>query len=115
MADNADSHGYFNPGDFQVVTYISTIEFTEQGIQNIKETCKRANAFKAAAKKMGVKVQDTLWTLGAFDGVIVFDAPDEETATAAMLQLGELGNVRTNTTRAFKSAEMDAVLAKLGN
>jgi uncharacterized protein with GYD domain len=96
-----------------MATYISTIEFTEQGIQNIKNSCKRANAFKAAAKKMGIKVHDTLWTLGAFDGVILFDAPDEETATAAMLQLGALGNVRTKTARAFKAAEMEGVLAKL--
>ena len=94
-------------------TYISTIQFTEQGIQKIKETCKRATSFKTAAKKMGVKVQDTYWTLGAFDGVILFDAPDEETATAAMLQLAELGNVRTHTARAYKAAEMEGVLEKL--
>ena len=96
-----------------MASYISTVRFTEQGIQNIKETCKRANAFKTAAKKLGVKVQDIYWTLGKFDGVIVFDAPDDETATAAMLQLSALGNVHTRTARAFKASEMDAVLAKL--
>jgi uncharacterized protein with GYD domain len=98
-----------------MATFITTIEFTERGIQNVKETCKRASAFKTAAKKMGVKVQDTLWTLGAFDGVVVFDAPDEETATAAMLQLSALGNVRTKTARAFTAAEMESVLAKLSD
>jgi uncharacterized protein with GYD domain len=98
-----------------MATYVTTIEFTEQGIQNIKDSCKRANAFKSAAKKLGVKVQDTYWTLGTFDGVIVFDAPDEETATAAMLQLCALGNVRTKTARAFKAAEMEGVLAKLNS
>jgi uncharacterized protein with GYD domain len=98
-----------------MASYISTVQFTEQGIQNIKETCKRANAFKTAAKKLGVKVQDIYWTLGKFDGVIVFDAPDDETATAAMLQLSALGNVHTRTARAFKASEMDAVLAKLSS
>ena len=73
-----------------MATFISTIKFTEQGIQNIKDTCKRSNAFKAAAKKMGVKVQDIYWTLGPFDGLLVFNAPDEETATALMLHLGSL-------------------------
>ena len=97
-----------------MATYISTLQFTEQGLQNIGDTCKRASAFKAAAKKMGVKVQDTYWTLGAFDGVIVFDAPDDETATAAMVQLAALGNVRTQTARAYKASEMEGVLAKLG-
>jgi uncharacterized protein with GYD domain len=94
-------------------TFVTTIRFTEQGIQNIKETCTRANAFKAAAKKMGVKVQDIYWTLGPSDGLIVFDAPDEETATAAMLSLGSLGNVHTQTSRAYRAAEMEGVIAKL--
>jgi uncharacterized protein with GYD domain len=96
-----------------MATFISTIKFTEQGIQNIKDTCTRANAFKSAAKKMGVKVQDIYWTLGPFDGLLVFDAPDEETATAAMLHLGSLGNVHTQTARAYKAAEMEGILTKL--
>ena len=60
------------------------------------------------------KVGAIYWTLGAFDGLIVFDAPDEETCTALMLQLGSLGNVQTTTARAFTAAEMDKVLAKMG-
>lgn len=96
-----------------MATFVSTIKFTEQGIQNIKDTCKRSNAFKATAKKMGVKVEDIYWTLGPFDGLLVFDAPDEETATALMLQLCSLGNVHTQTTRAYKAAEMEGILAKM--
>lgn len=96
-----------------MATFISTIKFTEQGIQNIKDTCKRSNALKAAAKKMGVKVQDIYWTLGPFDGLFVFDAPDEETATALMLHLCSLGNVHTQTARAYKAAEMEGILAKM--
>ena len=96
-----------------MATFITTIRFTEQGIQNIKDTGKRANAVKAAAKKMGVKVKNIYWTLGAFDGALVFDAPDDETATALMLSLGAQGNVQTKTARAFDAKEMDAVLSKL--
>jgi uncharacterized protein with GYD domain len=96
-----------------MATFISTIKFTQQGMQHIKDTCKRANALKTTAKKMGVKVQDTFWTLGPFDGLIVFDAPDEETATALMLHLGTLGNVQTTTTRAFTATEMEKVVAKM--
>jgi uncharacterized protein with GYD domain len=94
-------------------TYVTTIQFTEQGVKGLGDTCKRAAAFKAAAKKMGVKVSATYWTLGAFDGVIVFQAPDEETATAAMLHLGAQGNVRTQTARAFDAAEMEKILAQV--
>jgi uncharacterized protein with GYD domain len=96
-----------------VATFITTIRFTEQGISKINKTTKRANAFKAAAKKMGVKVKDIFWTLGAFDGAIVFDAPDDETASAALVHLGTLGNVQTTTARAFNAAEMGKILAKL--
>jgi len=96
-----------------MATFISTIKFTEQGIQNINDTCTRANAFKSAAKKMGVKVQDVYWTLGPCDGLRVFHAPDEETATALMLHLGSAGNVHTQTARAYKAAEMEGILAKI--
>lgn len=96
-----------------MATFISTIKFTDQGFKNIKDTFKRANAFKSAARKMGVKVRDIYWSLGPFDGVLIFDAPDDETATALMIQLGSLGNVRTQTARSFKAAEMKSVLDKL--
>lgn len=95
-------------------TFISTLKFTEKGIQEIRETGKRAAAFKTAAKKMGVKVTGEYWTLGYFDGVIVFDAPDDETAAAAMIQLSGQGNVHTTTSRAFQVNEIDKVVAKLG-
>lgn len=96
-----------------MATYISTLRFTEQGVRSIGETTRRASAFKSAAKKMGVKVVNIYWTLGAHDGVLIFEAPDEQTATAAMLQLASLGNVQTSTSPAFNSSEMDAILAKV--
>src|SRR6185295_6810238 len=96
-----------------MATFVSTIKFTEQGIKAIKETTKRAASIKAAAKKMGVKVTNILWTLGAYDGLLIFEAPDDETATALMLHLGTSGNVQTTTGRAFTAAEMDGILAKI--
>ncbi|MBW3597373.1 MAG: GYD domain-containing protein [Planctomycetes bacterium] len=94
-------------------TFITNIKFTDQGSKNVKDTCKRADAFKAAAKKIEVKVRDIYWTLGPVDGVIVFEAADEETATAAMLHLASQGNVTTQTARAYKAAEMQQILGKL--
>ena len=96
-----------------MATFITTMHFTEQGIKAVRDTCDRAAAFKATAKKMGVKVSGIYWTLGAFDGVIVCEAPDEETATAAMLHLGAQGSVQTQTARAFNASEMEKVLGKL--
>jgi len=96
-----------------MATYVSTIKFTDQGIKAVGETTKRAKGVKSAAKKMGIKVKEIYWTLGAVDGFLIFDAPDEETATAWLLQLGSQGYVQTTTGRAFTSAEMDQVLAKM--
>ena len=55
-----------------MATFLTTMQFTEQGIKAVRDTCERAAAFKAAAKKMGVKVSGMYRTLGAFDGLIVF-------------------------------------------
>jgi uncharacterized protein with GYD domain len=96
-----------------MATFITTIKFTAQGLQDIGDTTKRATAFKNAAKKMGAKVKDIYWTLGDHDGVLIFDAADDESATSAMLHLSSQGNVHTTTSRAFSAAEMDKVLAKM--
>ena len=96
-----------------MATFITTIKFTEQGIKGIDETNKRSDLFKASAKKMGVKVTNIYWTLGDYDGVLIFEAPDDETATALLLHLAATGNVHTTTVRAFTAAEMDKILAKV--
>jgi uncharacterized protein with GYD domain len=96
-----------------MATFITTIKFTQQGIKGIDETTKRAAALKSTAKKMGVKVKDIYWTLGEHDGVLVLEAPDDETATALLLHLAAAGNVNTTTVRAFTAAEMDKILTNV--
>ena len=98
-----------------MATFITTTKFTEKGLQGIRESGKRAAAFKAAAKKMGVKIIGVYWTLGAFDTVIIFEAPDDETATAAMLSLSAQGNLTTTTARAFAAGEIEKVVGMLGS
>ena len=96
-----------------MATFISTVTFTDRGVKDVKATCKRASAFKAVAEQMNVQVRDIFWTLGPFDGLVIFDAPDEETATALMLHLGSFGNVHTQTARAYDTEEMEPILGKL--
>jgi uncharacterized protein with GYD domain len=96
-----------------MATFISTIKFTQQGIKGIDDTTKRAAAFKAAAKKLGAKVLDIYWTMGDYDGLLILEAPDDETATTALLHLAAAGNVHTTTVRAFTAGEMDKILAKV--
>ena len=97
-----------------MATYIVLGNFTEQGIRNVKDTTKRADAFKEMAKSSGVTVKDLYWTLGHFDIVATVEAADDMMVTALGLTLGKSGNVRTQTLRAFSPAEMTSILGKVG-
>jgi uncharacterized protein with GYD domain len=96
-----------------MANYVSLVQFTEQGIRAAKDTTKRAEAVKAQAAKMGVKVTDILWTLGAYDSVLIAEAPDDETMAAYAVSVAMLGNVRMQTLRAFRAPEVDKILAKI--
>jgi len=96
-----------------MATYITLTSFTDQGIRGVKDTTKRAEAVKKAAKKLGITMKDIRWTLGAYDMVVMFEAPDDASMTALGLAIGKAGNVRTQTMRAFSAAEMDKILAKV--
>jgi uncharacterized protein with GYD domain len=94
-------------------TYVALLKFTDRGIQHVKGTVKRSEAFRSRAKKHGVTVKDVVWTLGAHDIVAIFEAPDDETATSVILSADDLGNGRTETMRGFTAAEMEKLLAKV--
>ena len=93
--------------------YVSLIRFADQGIRNIKDTIKRGDAAKAEAEKLGMKIIEEFWTMGAYDGVVLFEAPDDETMTAFACKVSSLGNVKTETLRAFRKEEMKAILSKM--
>jgi uncharacterized protein with GYD domain len=95
-------------------TYVSLIHWTEQGIKNYKDTTSRAADFSKLVESLGGRVRDLLWTVGEYDIVAVSEFPDDETGTAALLQVGSLGNVRTNTMRAFNADEMGNIIRRAG-
>ena len=95
-----------------MATFISLVSFTDQGIRNIKESPKRADAFKAMAKELGVTVKEIYWTLGHYDLVLVLDG-DDESVTSALLKVGSLGNVRSETLRAFSAADVGRIVANI--
>ena len=97
-----------------MATYIVLSSFTDQGIRTVKDTTKRADQVREMAKKFGATVKEIYWTLGAYDVVAIFEAPDEAAVTALGLALGSQGNVRTQTMRAFSKDEMNGILRKLG-
>jgi uncharacterized protein with GYD domain len=95
-------------------TYVSLIHWTDQGIKNYKDTTSRAADFTKLVENSGGRVRELLWTVGEYDLVSVADFPDDETGTACLLQVGSLGNIRSNTMRAFSADEMTTIIGKTG-
>lgn len=93
--------------------YVVLARFTAQGIRAVKDTAKRARAFRELAQKMGVAIKDIYWTLGQYDVVLTAEASDDETMTSLMMKAGSLGNLTSQTLRAFSESEIDGVLAKI--
>jgi len=96
-----------------VVRYVILLNFTDQGIRNLKQTLERAKAFRSMAEKSGATLKELYWTQGAHDLVATMELPDEETGMSLLLALGSLGNVRTQTLRAFTADEMKPILSKM--
>jgi uncharacterized protein with GYD domain len=96
-----------------MATYIVLINFTEQGIRNIKDSPKRAAAATELARGFGIEIRDIYWTLGAFDGAVLMEGPNDQAVTSWALKVGSLGNVRTQTLRAFRSNEIENILANV--
>ncbi len=92
--------------------YIVLGNWTDQGIRNVKEAPKRADAAQALANKLGAKMEIFI-TLGQYDIVALTEAPNDETANQLLLEIGKLGNVRTQTLKAFTLAEATKIIAKL--
>ena len=70
-----------------MATFVALITETRQGETNIQETVDRAARFREEASEFGCSVKELYWTLGAYDGFVVFDAPDEETAASLLFKL----------------------------
>ena len=82
-----------------------------KGIRNVADTSKRADA--KLAKKVGAKVRDLFWTIGRYDVALILEAPDDETMVTFGLSAGKLGNVRSDTLRAFSQAEINQILKRV--
>ena len=94
-------------------TYLSLVNFTQQGIQNIKESPARLDAAKKAFKTMGGELKHFYLTLGRYDVVLIGEHPNDETAARAALALGSMGNVRSETFRAFTEEEYRKLIKSL--
>ena len=90
--------------------FVVLLNYTEQGLSHIKDSPGRADTFRKLATESGVTIDAIFWTLGGFDGVLVFNAPDESTAVGLILALGKKLNVQTQMLRAFVAEEFQSIL-----
>jgi uncharacterized protein with GYD domain len=97
-----------------VATFISLINWTEKGIQSFRESADRSGAANAIMGKHGGSLKQIWWTVGQYDLVVVSEFPDEQSAVAALLEIGATGNVRTSTMHAFDESEFRSIVAKTG-
>jgi uncharacterized protein with GYD domain len=93
--------------------FVSLIDWTQQGIATFRDSIHRYEAAEQLFEQLGVRLVDSYWTLGEHDIVAVLEAPDDETATAALLAVSSQGNIRTKSMRAFSRDEMRAVIDKV--
>ena len=96
-----------------MASFVTLVNFTDQGIRNVKQSPDRYEAFKAAAESVGVAVKSALWTQGAYDMVLITEGNDDA-QMALSLKTASLGNVRTQTLRGFTLDEFRKQLGSAG-
>jgi len=96
-----------------MATYVMLFRYTEKGIENVKQSPSRVNAVKEAFRKLGAEVKDFYLLMGRYDTMIIAEAPNDEVMATAALALGSMGNVRSETLRAFSEDEFRRIVGAI--
>ncbi len=96
-----------------MVTYVMLLNWTDQGIKNVKDSPKRLDAVKKLAKELGGEVKSFYMTLGVYDLVLIVDMPNNDKLASFGLKLGSLGNVRSTTLKTFSEDDYRRIVAGL--
>ncbi len=94
-------------------TYISLLNWTDQGIKEVKDSPNRLEAAKAMLREMGGEIKDIYVTSGQYDMVVIADVPDGDVMAKFVLAAGALGNIRSQTSRAFTEEEFQKMVSDL--
>lgn len=97
----------------EMPVYVQLINWTERGAGAAKDTVQRAQRARAAAEKLGVRLREVIWTMGRYDAVAIFEAPDDETASRFSVGVGVLGFARTETLRGYSEQEIAKIVEGL--
>lgn len=96
-----------------MATYISLLKYTEKGMANIKESPARLDAARKLFQSMGAELKQWFLVLGEYDAVVITEGPDDDTVARILLTIGALGNIKTETFRAFNEEEYRKIIASL--
>jgi uncharacterized protein with GYD domain len=96
-----------------MATYISLINWTEQGVAKVKDSPGRADAARALAKKLGGDMKQLYMTMGSYDLVAIMEFPSDEAAARFALTSAAGGSIRTTTLKAFDEASYRKIIAGL--
>ena len=94
-------------------SYIILASWTDQGIRDVKESPRRADAFREAVEAAGGKVKDFYLTMGSYDVVVIVECPSDDAMAGVMLSTGSKGNVRTETLKAFPEDQFRNIITKV--
>ena len=94
-------------------TYITLLKWTQQGAGRMKESPKRLDAGRKAFKKLGAEIKDVYLTMGRYDLVCLIEAPSDDVAAKALLQLASQGNIQSETLKAFNEDEYRKLIGSL--
>ncbi len=97
-----------------MATYIMLANWTDQGARNVRDSPRRLDAAKKLLQDMGGDFRTVYLTMGDYDLIAVYEAPDDAVAARFTMQLGMLGNVRTRTLKAFPEAAFREIVTSLG-
>jgi uncharacterized protein with GYD domain len=97
-----------------MATYVTLMNWTDQGIRTVRDTVQRRQQADELAQKHGATIEEVYWTVGPYDIVTIVEAPDDESVTAMLLELGSGGNLRTTTLRAYDGDQMSGIIQRLG-
>ena len=95
-------------------TYVMLANWTDQGARQVKESPKRVETARKALTEMGGEFKTLYMTMGDYDLIVIYEAPDDAVAARFTLLLGQMGSVRTRTLKAFPEAAYREIIHSLG-
>jgi uncharacterized protein with GYD domain len=93
--------------------YISLMRWTSQGLAGLPAWRDRVEEGERLIEQAGGRPIGVYVTLGRYDVVEIFEAPDDETAAEILMRLQRYGAEHTETLRAFTREEAEAIIRRL--